>query len=832
VVNILRSFTRGDWTAIIGYLLLTALLYHKAWLHGQFFFGGDLALYHGPNLHYVAERLAHFELPLWNPYVYGGTPFPVSPQTGVFYPANWLGLLLTADRALTVLAVAHLVLAAALMYAFCRQALGLGPLSAFVGAVSFTSAGNLPAHFEHTAVLMSGAWLPGILWSCYCGLTTRRFIWFVLAGAMLGLSILAGGVQFVYVTCCAVFLLSLFHSLVPIEQTDRSPDRIPKSLWHRLQMSVLAVCLVALIAAAVGCAQLLPTVRFIPFSLRAGGMDFQAASRGSVPPLYAFIMSICPHFFGHQGNAYWGVSTQQELSIYLGLIPLSLAPLGLMSSRHRRAVIFLGLLGGASLLLALGNNTPLYRLAYSVLPGLAYLRVPARFLLLFCFAGGALGAVGLDELLRAGLRRRVVLALACLVAFWVAVGAWGAAFLRQSGNAERLAPLGINDSELGKQWTRIQLLRLSQSASGLQVYYWRIYVCTLVMAGLSVAAIAVAGRRPSWGGPLVALVLCLDLVAFNRGLSPWANAGWGTDCLQTPSWMAQLKAEMGKYRCALPELLFQPNLGMLHGLPVMDGYDPFLPQSRHTDLVTARSGTEQGVAHRLAQLFSVAYQAARKPSTDLGTRAPGADRESITVSHRDDVPPRARLVYDAEIASNGSDALARVLASDLDPWRRVIIEGPLHTPPGTAKNEHPDSDQIAANVGTGSDSQSGGQHDIDRDQQPGLDGVRWIADKAERLALEVDSLRPGWLLISDAYWPSWKAYVNGQEVPIRRANYYFRAVPVPAGRSVVVMSYSDRSVRLAAGISLVTCIGIVALVSSYFLPRIYNHRSAPQSSGN
>src|SRR5262245_42649553 len=122
--HVTRFPCRGDWIAVLGYSLLALVLYHKTWLRGEIFFGGDIVNYHGPNLKYLSQRLAQGSLPLWNPYVYGGTPFLVSPQTGVFYPPNWIGLFFAPDVALTVLGIAHLMLGAGLMYLFCRRALG------------------------------------------------------------------------------------------------------------------------------------------------------------------------------------------------------------------------------------------------------------------------------------------------------------------------------------------------------------------------------------------------------------------------------------------------------------------------------------------------------------------------------------------------------------------------------------------------------------------------------------------------------------------------------------------------------------------------------------
>ena len=58
-----------------------------------------------------------------------------------------------------------------------------------------------------------------------------------------------------------------------------------------------------------------------------------------------------------------------------------------------------------------------------------------------------------------------------------------------------------------------------------------------------------------------------------------------------------------------------------------------------------------------------------------------------------------------------------------------------------------------------------------------------------RVEIAVESTAAGWLVLSDAYYEGWQATVNGEATPILRADVMFRALPIPAGESVVVMEY-------------------------------------------
>ena len=79
------------------------------------------------------------------------------------------------------------------------------------------------------------------------------------------------------------------------------------------------------------------------------------------------------------------------------------------------------------------------------------------------------------------------------------------------------------------------------------------------------------------------------------------------------------------------------------------------------------------------------------------------------------------------------------------------------------------------------------------------------------MAIDVDASAPGFLFLADQYAPGWTATVDGAPAEILRANYAFRLVAVPAGRSEVVFRYRPRSLWIGGLISLVTALGVVLL---------------------
>ena len=78
-------------------------------------------------------------------------------------------------------------------------------------------------------------------------------------------------------------------------------------------------------------------------------------------------------------------------------------------------------------------------------------------------------------------------------------------------------------------------------------------------------------------------------------------------------------------------------------------------------------------------------------------------------------------------------------------------------------------------------------------------------------------------MLNDANYPGWRAYLNGNAVPILKANFLFRGVIVPAGSNVVEFSYEPISYRLG---SLITAGTLVLIVIATALVRRRRQRTS------
>ena len=137
------------------------------------------------------------------------------------------------------------------------------------------------------------------------------------------------------------------------------------------------------------------------------------------------------------------------------------------------------------------------------------------------------------------------------------------------------------------------------------------------------------------------------------------------------------------------------------------------------------------------------------------------------------------------MVGNDEQAIAIMQQARFDPTEKLVRLSAADTPPGLIRNGYP-SDK---------------------------DKATFLLYEPERVMIETHLESPGWLLLTDTYYPGWQATVNGQPVDIFQANVLFRAVPVPAGDHLVEFEFRPRSLQWGAAITglavLLTIAGLV-----------------------
>jgi hypothetical protein len=747
-----------------------------AWKPGG---GGDLVSFLFPVYRFAAASLRAGDLPLWQPHLYSGTPFLADMQTGLFYPINLLLFLLVPSfpyEAMEWIAILHVYLAGLFMY-LCLRYLEPGrPMvipAALAGAITYMFCDMFVVHFGNLNLIAVAAWLPLVFLLFWRALRTRRLSWAAGAGVILGTSTLEGHLQITLYIGLTLAVVAAVEALTAYYERNRQPTSRRKESRRHWAWPLLALIVTASVAMAISAMVLLPAIEYTSLSPRAD-LPYRQAARFSLVPGLLGEMLVPSLFNTREPGVYWGVWDRIAVG-YVGIFPLVLAGLTVLLWRGRLIRLFT-ILAGVAFLIALGGESVVHGWVYWLLPGFGQLRAPARTILILDFALAALAAIGLAHLLRAMDRQtrrtfnRVWRGLVWLTGGALVVGgAWAYLVIYQA-----------QDGDPALFW------RVSAAGSGV--------VFSLLMLVASVAWLGArrAGhpRRGKLAWLAVGLIF-LDLASVGAytdlGNEP-PTAGF-----DHPEIVDFLKGDPGLYRIDSRTDVWgawQPDLALLTGLYDVSGVDNPLVIA---DAARFWEGTG-GRSTKLYDLLGVRYVLGSKEVTldwDKFTPAFEAD-PAVNVYRNETALPRAFVVHRAVVAADHEDAWERIQDAGFDPATTVVLEG-------------------------------GQSLDLLPAEQAQVQVVRYDSSAVE---LAVDSPAEGYVFLSDPYYPGWQARVDGEPMPILRANYAFRAVAVPAGKHRVTMVYQPTSWYAGLAISLVAGLFLLFLAAFATLRRLRtSHRT-------
>lgn len=381
---------RADAIALAILTSLITLLFIDVLLGFNSLYIRDIVHYSYPGKKLLRDVVLGGELPLWNRFIAAGQPMAANPAHEVFYPLTWLILLPSYDLGFRLFVLAHVYIAGFSMYALLRS-MKVGPPAALFGALSFALGGICLSFLNLLPFLASTAWLPA---TC---LFARRFLKdrsrrdFALAALFLAIQILIGEPTTLLQTGLLLGMYAAWGA--PVAPASAPVARVA---W------IGSIVIVALLLAAV---QALPAMDHAADSVRGRGLTFRETSGWSMPVVRVGEV-LYPKLLGHHmleaRRVYWGGPLYPNrgapflYSIYPGLLITALA-LGGMFARLRGTGLLLIVIA-ISLLLALGVNTPLWRILYDA--GLVRsIRYPEKFILMAVFALTIFGARSLDHVL-------------------------------------------------------------------------------------------------------------------------------------------------------------------------------------------------------------------------------------------------------------------------------------------------------------------------------------------------------------------------------------------------------------------------------------------------
>jgi O-antigen/teichoic acid export membrane protein len=404
----------------------------------------DLILQNYAWKRFIVQSIQSRQLPLWNPYLFAGSPFLAAGHHSALYPLSVVFYVLPLWRAFGLFAVVQLGLAGVFMYILARV-LGISRLGGLIAGITFQLSGFFVVSVVHPMIIAAAAWLPLILAAIELILQQRPFLgrpatipWVILGALSLGFSALAGHAEVLYFS----LLVSAFFTtwrLIYQYATFQSSGRFRSG---RSNIGILGyragwVLLMVGLGLGLGAVQLVPSAELVQSSFREGQASLSQI-RAWAYPVRRVLTFLVPNFYGNPAHhSYldlftgqivespkpidWGIKNYVEGAAYLGVLPLFLALLALLnrfsdggtasSSDSLIRKLGIGILGFfrhpyiplfttlAVLSLAFVFGTPLYALVYA-LPFLSQSHSPFRWVFPLTLCVAILAGFGIDVIRR------------------------------------------------------------------------------------------------------------------------------------------------------------------------------------------------------------------------------------------------------------------------------------------------------------------------------------------------------------------------------------------------------------------------------------------------
>lgn len=720
---------------------------------------------------FAKQELLQNRLPLWNPYVYSGTPFIANDQSAVFYPINLLLWGLPGYLIPGWSACLRLLVAALGMYVLLQTWQKSVTASLIAGVAFALGSFTIPLlGHPHTNV---GVWLPWmILTADQIVFSQHPWRWVGAGGIVIGVQFLGGHAE----TSFFVLMVWGLYSVVSLWKSGLSF----KAGAEKLGMLALSF----LLGGALGAVQLAPFLELLP---QSNYFLHRTQTAQAQPLFYAgfwrnsamLITTLFPNFFGNPTTDNWWIGTgfsNYTGVLYMGILPLFVAGFGAWRQRKEWRVAFFALLG--VLWLGVLGRWPII----DWVRRLPLLNVTAFSLVVYCFCVAVLAGLVFDQLWEADhkvlLRRFAVFLTGFAGLSGLGLGSvylilrffktsflrWGETYVETQvyGRPSHPYPLDYYLAQLEDRYRQI--------VSAFDPTRAIPYIPTLIALGGALVLWALWKKQWSTqqAKRLFLLLIVIDLWAFGSNFNPTLPP---TQILPETPALRLLMERQGYERIAVIGKGLPANTGMAFGLFDIRGYDVGI--GRYGALLDTLERDTGGLLltnynNHIFNVLGVHY---------LLSATPLGEQDNLKLVYADEIYiyertplPRTYLTDSYQVITDDRILLEQMAAPQLVTDRQVLLE----TPPLGVSTTHPASSGAA-------------QITVYRPNQ---------------VEITTTTLFPQLLVLSDAFYPGWKAFVDGRETPIYRANYAMRAVVVPAGGHKISFVYQPSSFYTGAWISL------------------------------
>lgn len=501
----------------------------------------------------------------------------------------------------------------------------------------------------------------------------------------------------------------------------------------------------------------------------------------------------------HKLPTYWGQKPIEDSPPYMGILIFFLGLFGIIANRKVVFVQFLAFLSLFALFLSFGYTLPfLYDFFFYNVPMFNKFRAPSMILVLVHFAFPILAGYGLSSIIdwvKTGItpaqKKKINYLLIAAVAFFALGVLYNIGFesnfkssvLHSEFVSNRLIP------QLPQQYQEQFKTEFSDFIWSEMLSDWYTNAVLLLIAGgLIFMFTRKSIKLPVLMGGLI-VILVFDLWRVDARPKDVREVSLKEQVFSQKDWVDFIKQDKsGKFRIA-DFVSPTPNASAYWLLENVNGYHSAKLRVYQDMLDVTSGGSTSNVTNPFVwNLLNVKYIIDRR-------QIPGmqpvfvSKQEQAYVYLNSSYMPRAFFV-DSVAVDKPLDILNKMkfnpgVNQNFDPGKVVFVENQLNKAIDT--------------VGDGA-------------------SVKVTDYRNESITLRANATGTNFLLLSEIYYPEWKAYIDGKETEIIKSNYFMRGLIVPKGEHTIELKFESEKFEIGKTASLTTnTIVMLALLFALYM---------------
>ena len=660
-------------------------------------------------------------------------------------------------------------------------------MASFLSGIAYGLGGYMASTINLTISLCSAAFFPLALLVFRRSLLRKDFFWKGITAIVLLFQYLAGDPAISYATL-------LIFSIFTLYKTLEDSFRRRKFSWRFLFSFGQSL----FIFLGLGAFQMLLFAEFLHYSQRS---SMGALEQTLWSAQYNDLLGIAIPFFSDISMYimdYWQRQSWLE-NYYSGGTVLILSLAAFFLGRKKPIISYHVLLTMLGLGLSLGQFSLVYTFCARWVPLFHFIRYPVRFFFLFSFGVACLCGFGVDLILNSSkvslfskndpkARRWAICLLflsfaviACVVRFDVIQREVQlmlqdklSAVIKSDDLMEALKD-SVSAALINTRRTMLLMMLLLTGIVALRFLKLRKNLATIFFFALVFTDLFTANIfEPCLSKEIYDKtssnleVLLKDRSLFRILPSPKAAhmQVWGTG------------RPHGELQEDQKELLIA-NYIMLYGIQGMSGYNSiYLKDIEDVGIRLSRMKWPSQV--QLISALNIKYLVSPNAALHYGFKLTNQTKFT-NLFRNNNYLPRAYLVKKTEVITDHKALLDRLIQRGFNPKQQILIE---EKAPASNGSNPGDKGEIKNNV-------------------------RFIEYSPNQVRMSVMVSDKPWLFFSDAYYPGWKAWVDGHPSKIYKADHAFRALWLSSGEHDVVWKYDPVLFKIGLGITLLTMGGLL-----------------------